>query len=334
MKFLTLWTAAFLFGPGIKQPLAFQAQNSIRVQGSCYDTGTGEDVKVKAFAVFGKGQQLLGESSDTGAFELQVPDSAQYLRFERQGFQTALFPVHFSKGSAGKAPFRISVPISSVDSQSVHLDNRLYLGFNFPDSVDVQVKVARAGDQSFVTEVDSRLVRRVPAFHLRNVTPGNYLITASTKEGRELLREEVEVLAGFTFKELTIHAPTATKHHSAPATSLGKPAGAEILYFGQSSYDLSAEVKERLSSMARYLREQPGQKALIIGYTDDAGREELNQTLSEYRARTVVNYLKNLGVPARQLSMRWMGSGSPAAPNDTEENRIKNRRVIVQFSQE
>ncbi|WP_247236044.1 OmpA family protein [Telluribacter sp. SYSU D00476] len=334
MKFLAIWAAAILIRLCIEQPTAFQSKNLIRVQGSCYDVGTGVDIKVKAFAVFSKGQQLLGESNDIGTFNVQVPDSAQYFRFERQGFQTVTFPVHFSGGSEGKAPFKISVPMSSVDSQSVQLDNRLYLDFNLPDSLDVQVKVTRGSSQTFVTELDARVVKRLPHFYLPNVVSDRYLITASAKDGRQLLREEVPAGAGFTFKELTIKAPNSATSTSAPTTSSWKPVGSVILYFSQSSYDLSTEVKERLNTMARYLREQPGQKAQITGYTEDAGREELNKTLSEYRARTVMNYLKSLGVPARQLSIRWMGSNSPAAPNDTEENRMKNRRVVVQFAQE
>ncbi|GAB3170272.1 OmpA family protein [Telluribacter humicola] len=335
MKFLAIWAAAILIRLCIEQPTAFQSKNLIKVQGSCYDVGTGVDIKVKAFAVFSKGQQLLGESNDIGTFDVQVPDSAQYFRFERQGFQTVTFPVHFSGGAEGKAPFKISVPMSSVDSQSIQLDNRLYLGFNFPDSLDVQVKVVNASNPSRFTELNSGLARRIaPSFYLRNVQPDSYLITASTKDGRQLLSEEVPVGAGFTFKELTIKAPNSATSTSAPTTSSWKPVGSETLYFSQSSYDLSTEVKERLNTMARYLREQPGQKAQITGYTEDAGREELNQTLSEYRARTVMNYLKSLGVPARQLSIRWMGFNSPAAPNDTEENRMKNRRVVVQFVQE
>ncbi|HEV7346811.1 OmpA family protein [Telluribacter sp.] len=335
MKFLAIWAAAILMGSGLKQPITFQARNVISIQGSCYNAGTGEDFQVKAFAVFGKGELLLGESNEIGTFVLQVPDSTRSLRFERQGFQAAIFPVHFSGGAEGKVPFNILVPMSSVDSQSVHLDNRLYLGFNFPDSLDVLVKVVKASNQAIVTELDSRPIRRLaPFFHLRNVAPDSYLITASTKDGRQLLREEVTTAKGFTFKELTINAPISTTSTSTPTNSSWKPNGSEILYFGQSSYDLSTEVRERLNTMARYLREQPGQKAQITGYTEDAGREELNRTLSEYRARTVMNYLKSLGVPARQLSLSWMGANSPAAPNDTEQNRIKNRRVVVQFSQE
>jgi len=67
----------------------------------------------------------------------------------------------------------------------------------------------------------------------------------------------------------------------------------------------------------------------IEGHTDSQGSDELNQTLSESRAKSVAEYLMaNMGV---ELPIRSEGYGEsrPIASNDTPEGRAKNRRIDV-----
>jgi OmpA-OmpF porin, OOP family len=49
--------------------------------------------------------------------------------------------------------------------------------------------------------------------------------------------------------------------------------------------------------------------------------------LSESRAKSVVSYLVAAGVPAARLKFKGYGDSRPAASNDTEEGRAKNRRI-------
>jgi outer membrane protein OmpA-like peptidoglycan-associated protein len=334
-KLLALWAAAVLTGTGPAHRPVLQAESGIRIQGICYNAGTGEDFKVKAFAVFGDGQLLLGESNDEGAFRFRVPDSTRYLRFERDGFQTATIPVHVNKDPGEPFSFRMSIPMSSVDSQSVKLGNQLYLGFDFPDSLDGTVKVVNIARPSTFAVFDTKYFKGMLSHDYRDVRTGNHMIIVSTKDGKELHREEVTVSAGFNFKKVTIKPPFAeVAPNSKPATASWKPGASETLYFEQSSYELTAEAKVLLQNIALYLRGQPGQKVHIMGYTDNVGKEDLNRTLSEYRVRRVANYLTLQGVPTGQYTMRWMGGDAPAAPNDTEENRAKNRRVVIEFLKE
>ncbi|WKV12849.1 OmpA family protein [Marivirga harenae] len=68
-------------------------------------------------------------------------------------------------------------------------------------------------------------------------------------------------------------------------------------------------------------------EVVIIGHTDSTGPEEYNQVLSEKRAQSVVNYLTDNGVKKDRLEYVGKGETEPAYPNDTKENRSKNRRV-------
>lgn len=50
-------------------------------------------------------------------------------------------------------------------------------------------------------------------------------------------------------------------------------------------------------------------------------------SLSEKRAKAVSAYLVSKGVAESRLTIKWYGETQPKYPNDTEENRQKNRRV-------
>lgn len=69
----------------------------------------------------------------------------------------------------------------------------------------------------------------------------------------------------------------------------------------------------------------------VEGHTDDTGEEAANQRLSEARAQAVADYLTAHGVAADRITVTGRGEASPAHPNDTDANRAKNRRVVIEF---
>ena len=70
---------------------------------------------------------------------------------------------------------------------------------------------------------------------------------------------------------------------------------------------------------------------LVVGYTDSTGSQEFNQTLSEKRASSVVNYLQQAckWKPYRVLTPTGMAEADPLADNTTPEGKAQNRRVAV-----
>ncbi len=79
-------------------------------------------------------------------------------------------------------------------------------------------------------------------------------------------------------------------------------------------------------SVKTYLTRNPNQTLTIIGHTSSPGNDLYNESLGMKRANNAKAYFKKLGVNSsiRTLSM---GEKQPVAPNDTEENQQKNRRV-------
>jgi outer membrane protein OmpA-like peptidoglycan-associated protein len=69
---------------------------------------------------------------------------------------------------------------------------------------------------------------------------------------------------------------------------------------------------------------------VINGHADDTGTEASNKILSEKRAQAVAAYFKSVGISDNILRIKGYGSSQPAAPNQSAENRAKNRRAEIQ----
>jgi outer membrane protein OmpA-like peptidoglycan-associated protein len=86
-----------------------------------------------------------------------------------------------------------------------------------------------------------------------------------------------------------------------------------------------------LDRWVEYFKSNPLVTAHIFGHTDSTGPAAYNQTLSEKRAQSVVNYLVAKGISPDRLTAKGFGESQPVAPNTTKEGRQKNRRVELNF---
>jgi chemotaxis protein MotB len=82
-----------------------------------------------------------------------------------------------------------------------------------------------------------------------------------------------------------------------------------------------------------------GRSALSVavhGHTDDrpihSRRYPSNWELSVDRATRVARALVGMGIEPARLSIRGFGEDRPLVANDSDENRMRNRRVEIQFS--
>ncbi len=106
------------------------------------------------------------------------------------------------------------------------------------------------------------------------------------------------------------------------------------IQFEQSSANILAESDPLLDEAAARLKQfdLTGIVITIEGHTDGDGSESFNQDLSQRRAEAVETALVERGVTGDALNPVGFGESQPVAPNDTPENKAKNRRV--QFSAE
>ncbi len=72
----------------------------------------------------------------------------------------------------------------------------------------------------------------------------------------------------------------------------------------------------------------------IEGHTDNQGKVDYNQKLSEDRANSVMAYLVSKGIDASRLTATGFGVTKPLQSNDTEAGQQRNRRVEFKIKQQ
>jgi outer membrane protein OmpA-like peptidoglycan-associated protein len=84
-----------------------------------------------------------------------------------------------------------------------------------------------------------------------------------------------------------------------------------------------------VNDLITYLSKNPNAKLTILGYASSEGSLAVNQTLSQKRAEAFKEYLVGKGIPTERIQSVGKGIENPIASNDTEDGRVKNRRVEI-----
>ena len=97
--------------------------------------------------------------------------------------------------------------------------------------------------------------------------------------------------------------------------------------FETGSATLTANSKYELDNLVTGLNAYPQIRIEIAGHTDNTGDPASNRELSQQRAAAVSRYLTERGIDGGRLRPVGYGDTKPLGPNDTDENRAKNRRT-------
>ena len=82
-----------------------------------------------------------------------------------------------------------------------------------------------------------------------------------------------------------------------------------------------------LDQIVTIMKENPEYNLSIKGHTDNSGKADKNQVLSEDRANAVKDYLTQHGVEGSRMTAQGFGQDQPVANNKTAAGRALNRRV-------
>ena len=100
------------------------------------------------------------------------------------------------------------------------------------------------------------------------------------------------------------------------------------VFFDVNKWDLKPESKAEMDKLILFLTKNPNVKIELGGHTDNSGDKAFNKTLSTNRAKAVYDYVITNGkVAAARLSYKGYAETRPKVPNDTPENKAKNRRT-------
>ncbi len=101
------------------------------------------------------------------------------------------------------------------------------------------------------------------------------------------------------------------------------------ILFGFNSFKINPQYHPGLQALGNFLQEHPRAYVLLAGFTDPVGSSEYNLQLSRRRVESVRHYLiTNSNIASDRLVTLWYGALAPVAPNDTNEGRSQNRRVM------
>ncbi len=91
--------------------------------------------------------------------------------------------------------------------------------------------------------------------------------------------------------------------------------------------DLKPDSFEELDRLVTLMKDNEKIQVELSAHTDDTGNDDSNLKLSDRRAKSVMDYLIAKGVKADRMTSKGYGETQPLVPNDSDENRAKNRRV-------
>jgi len=92
---------------------------------------------------------------------------------------------------------------------------------------------------------------------------------------------------------------------------IGKPIELENIFYDFGKWTLTKGSETSLNELVKVLKDNPNITIELDSHTDHVGTVAFNQTLSEKRAQSVVDYLIQAGISADRLTARGFGSSQP-----------------------
>jgi outer membrane protein OmpA-like peptidoglycan-associated protein len=173
------------------------------------------------------------------------------------------------------------------------------------------------------------------------------------------LQEERDILAGKVQENENQLASLASEHETMSseltqrkeveekfmkAKMMLNPSEGEVLYnssndivlrlgglsFASGKSDIKDEQASLLGKVIEIIKLYPDTKLIVEGHTDSNGDAYANQTLSEKRAFSVMQYLRQtLLLSADKIQSMGYGADRPIGSNKTKDGRAKNRRIDI-----
>jgi outer membrane protein OmpA-like peptidoglycan-associated protein len=104
------------------------------------------------------------------------------------------------------------------------------------------------------------------------------------------------------------------------------------VFFEQGRPVLKSQSFPELDRLFLIMQENPTVQIELAGHTDNVGNKEALMKLSQDRVAAVKAYLEKRGIKKERIVGKGYGPTKPIAPNSTEADRQKNRRVEVKIT--
>jgi OmpA-OmpF porin, OOP family len=169
-------------------------------------------------------------------------------------------------------------------------------------------------------------------FIIDNVPAGLSIVSGSAT-GYSSDTKQVDVIADESSEPVELELKRSGKvTFNNKALQEGDNLVLHTIQFEVSSATLLAPGKAELDKLAVLMKQNEAIEILLSGHTSAEGGATLNRQLSLKRVRSCKNYLVSKGIDDGRISIKGYGPDMPVAPNDTEANRAKNRRVEMKIT--
>lgn len=284
----------------------------VTVTGTVYDEKTNQPLTSSVTVSVKDVKPIALKTPETGKYETRIPETNEYMvSASASGYQpkdmTITLPV-----LGGDTTLVTDVYLTPVAKKLI-LAGMVY---------NKKTNEPLAASVNFTLRPDRRSSYTVGAtagkYELEVGKLGWYVINA-TAEGFLPSTDSIE----FNKEELS---PATLDLYLAPI-EVGLTVRLKNIYFDFNKTTLKPESFTELNKVVDFLQSNPTVEIEIAGHTDSKGTDEYNNTLSQGRSQSVVDYLVQQGIDMARLTAKGYGESKPIDTNDTPEGQANNRRV-------
>jgi outer membrane protein OmpA-like peptidoglycan-associated protein len=151
-------------------------------------------------------------------------------------------------------------------------------------------------------------------------------------DGEEVMKHKTDPLKkdtdGGTVDDLTeLTRGTNPLDANDDVVKIGVPIVLEGVTFESNKADITPESSQILRTALKTLTTYPEIQVEISGHTDNVGSKKANTKLSQRRADSVRSWLIERGIDPGRIVAKGYGPDVPIVPNDSPDNKRKNRRI-------
>jgi OmpA-OmpF porin, OOP family len=285
----------------------------INLVGMVYDQKTNNPLQADVTIKIKDKEPIKLRSTGMGKFESKMDEVSQYtISASAVGF--------LPKEESFKVPTIYNDTTINVEILLTPVAKALVLTGNVYDSktekliTSPKITISARGDKRTGTTAgvsEGRYEQTIPRL-------GWYLISASAEgylNTTDSVSADKEDLSPFT-KDIYLQP-----------IEIGVTVRLKNIYFDFDKTTLKKESFVELNKVVTFLKENSSVEIEIAGHTDNKGSDEYNETLSQGRSQSVVDYLISQGIDSSRLTAHGYGESKPIDTNDNAAGQANNRRV-------
>lgn len=184
-------------------------------------------------------------------------------------------------------------------------------------TIDAHIEIQRLSDQKTVFNAESAY--------------GRFFVCLEAEEDYAVfIRKQ-----GYLYYSEHLKSPKTTKKwkevFSLKPIQVGSTIELKNMFFEFDSDRIITASHPEIEGISKLLHRNKNLKIAIIGHTDNQGTEYYNNSLSLKRSNRIKEELIKKGISSSRIQTQGKGESEPLVPNNSEENKAKNRRTELKI---